>query len=32
MNVAWLRPLMPLREAEDFAHLVDGLREAGLEG
>src|SRR5262249_28148768 len=26
MSVAWLKPLMPLREAADFAHLIEGLR------
>ena len=30
MSEEWLNPLMPLREAADFAHLIDGLRKAGL--
>lgn len=29
MSVAWLTPLIPLRETADFAHLIDGLRRAG---
>jgi tetratricopeptide (TPR) repeat protein len=31
LSVAWLKPLMPLRDAADFEHLIDGLRKAGLE-
>jgi len=31
MSEAWLNPLMPLREASDSAHLIDGLRKAGWE-
>lgn len=31
MSVEWLKPLMPLRESADFAHLLEGLRKAGWE-
>jgi adenylate cyclase len=31
MSAPWLKPLIPLREAGDFALLIEGLRKAGWE-
>src|SRR5262249_46138284 len=32
INAAWLKPLLPLRDATDFLHIVKGLHSGGLEG